>query len=180
MELKPAHDASFQENLSEICTDRLWRVAIKATKVPPLPEFSVWVTGEAWYLGDKRTLWQRLMRVPKEISTRCSIPTVWEFSCYGGVGRKDRKLVVRLSIKWKVKGDDRGDFWWNQDEEVPSKDYPSRFHCFVTDVEIFPLTPQQAAFVGAKYVTSESSGLFWGTAEDIAELESRFPISRPS
>jgi len=178
MRLKPAHDASFQESISGICTDRLWRKVLETLKVPPLPGFAVWVTGKAWWRGDKRTRWQRLMRKPKKTSTRRSIPVAWELS-YRGVGRKDRKLVVQLTIKWEVEGADKENFWWDlHTEEVPSENSSYRFHTFVTDLEIFPLTPQQAAFVGARNVSSESSGLFWGTAEDIAELENHFPISR--
>lgn len=179
MKLKLAHDAAFQENISEICTNRLWATAVESLKVPPLPAFSVWVTGEAWSDGDKRTRWQHLMRVPKETSMRRSIPKSWDLSFYGGVGRKDCKLVVRLRIKWEVEGDDRRNFWW-EDEESPSGRYPSRFYCFVTDVEIFPLTLQQAAFVGAKNLKSSDTQhpIYWGTAEDVTELENRF-ISRP-
>lgn len=178
MILKPAHDASFQEDLSEICTDRLWAKAVESLKVPPLPAFSVWVMGEVRGIADKRTLWQYLKRVPRETSMRRSFPKAWEFSYYGGVGRKGRKLVVRLRIEWEIEGDGVKRFLWNNQEEVPSEGYSVRFHCFVTDVEIFPLTPQQAAFVGAKCMTSDSTGIFWGTSEDVAELEARFPISR--
>src|SRR3989344_7816737 len=101
MRLTPAHEAALEESISEICTDRLWRVAIESTKVPPLPAFSVWVRGRPY--EDRRTLWQRLMRVPEEIPMRRSFPK-WEIR-YKGVGRKGRRLVVILWRRWEVEGD---------------------------------------------------------------------------
>jgi hypothetical protein len=118
-----------------------------------------------------------LRGIPKETTTVKSSPNAWEFYSYGrdGVGRKDRKLVVRLNIKWVVEGGRPKNFHWETEESGNQLEESYGFHCFMTDVEIFPLTPQQAAFVGAKSLTSNAEyGIYWGTDEDVTEIQHRF------
>lgn len=190
MRLKPAHRGAFTENISDICTNRLYREALESLKMAPLPTMSVWIPRQvyrerrfwdsSWVEENRRTLWQVITGVKKQPRQYyMSHPKEWELAWGGGFGRKDRKLVVRLQVKWKVDGEDNDRYSYGHTEEGPMYG-DEKFHFFTTNIEIFPLTSQQAAFVGAKCLTSAASTIFWGTREDVAELESRFPISRPS
>ncbi len=187
MRLKPAHRGAFTENISTICTDRLYREALESLKVAPLPTMSVWITRQvyrerrfwdsSWVEENKRTLWQVLTGVKKEPQKfHLSHPKEWELPYGRCFGRKDRKLVVRLQVKWKVDGEDKDRYSYQHVEEGPMYG-EEKFHFFITDVEIFPLTPQQAAFVGAKCLTSVIPSIFWGTREDVAEIQSTFAIA---
>ena len=187
MRLKPAHRGAFEENVSTICTDRLYREALESLKVAPLPTMSVWITrrvfrerrfwDSSWVEDNKRTLWQVLTGVKKQPRQYyMSHPKEWELPYGGGFGRKDRKLVVRLQVKWKVDGEDNDRYSYDHTEEGPMYgDEKLRF--FTTDIEIFPLTSQQAAFVGAKCLTSAASSIFWGTREDVMEIQTKFAIA---
>lgn len=105
-----------------------------------------------------------------------SHPKEWELPYRGGFGRKDRNMVVRLQVKWKVDGEGKDDFLYQHIEEIPMFGDEKKFHFFTTDIEIFPLTPQQAAFVGAMRLTSFTPSIFWGTREDVMEIQNKFPI----
>jgi hypothetical protein len=107
MRLKTAHREAFEENISNICTNRLYREALESLKVPPLPTMPVWITRKVyspwhnnWVDENKRTLWQFLTGVKEEPQKfHLSHPKEWELPYSGGFGRKDRKLVVRLQVK---------------------------------------------------------------------------------
>ena len=187
MRLKPAHRGAFTENISTICTDRLYKEVLGSLQVAPLPAMSVWITRQvyrerrfwdsSWVDDNQRTLWQVLTGVKKEPRKfHLSHPKEWELPYKGGLGRKDRKLVVRLQVKWKVDGEDNDRYSYDHTEEG-SRYGEERFHFFTTDIEIFPLTPQQAAFVGAKCLTSVNPSIFWGTREDVAEIQAKFAIA---
>lgn len=147
---------------------------MESLKVAPLPTMPVWITrgvyrrgffGDGkWVRENERTPLDVLMGVKKRPPIHyLSNPDRWMLPYDGGFGRKDRKLVVKLKVVWSV-GEESGDYPYIHDEEC--RDY----HHFTTDIEIFPLTPQQAAFVGAKHLTSNTTSLFWGTEDDVVEL----------
>ncbi len=166
--LKPAHFAAFQEDITYICTDRLFKLA-KSVTMPPLL-FPVWITGE------RKRLWRA-----KEKKIILSTPMGWKFDVYvvcnrdESIGRKERKLIIRLRMDWKhskMPGYDRDFSWEDEEKEILNT------HTFMTNVEIFPLTPQQAAFVGAKNLNSSTNvAVFWGTKEDVLEIQNKFQIA---
>lgn len=187
MRLKPAHSGAFVEDISTICTNRLYREARESMKMALLPKMSVWITrqiyrrrrflDDSWEEENKRTLWEFLTGVKKKPEKYYqSNPINWELPYGGGFGRKGRKLVLKLQVKWKVDGEDKDPYHYDHEEEGPMFG-DEKYRFFITDIEIFPLTPQQAAFVGAKCLTSNTRSIFWGIHEDVMEIQSNFTIT---
>ncbi len=165
--LKKAHNGAFEENIANICTNRLFKLA-KSVRNPALL-FPVWITGK------RKGLWKA------EEKVILSLPVGWEFNINivssqdESIGRKDRKLVIRLRAQWSpslAPGYDSSFSWEKEEREI------LYVHTYMTDIEIFPLTPQQAAFVGTKNLSSTTNvAVFWGTKEDVLEIQNKFSIA---
>jgi hypothetical protein len=158
MRLERAHQQAFQEYLSDNGTNRLYKKAVALARQHPLP-------APARVKKIKRGLFSHW----KEDEYATAVPKSWALC---GVGRKGRYLVVVLSVLWTL--EDGKSSWKYPD---PSPEDGEYYPTFTSDEVIYPLTPQQAMWVGAKELTSKNEyAVCWGTLGDVEQLQREFPF----
>jgi hypothetical protein len=157
MELRQIATVSLQKIPSDVLTDRLHKQIKKLLSEYPLPNVKQTVTYWPLFIP-----WRRTMIVA---------PQEWWYP--SRLGRsKDGNLQVEIHVHW---------------QRTDGKDFDSTGYSKIqdhaetvrTDVKIFPLTVQQAAFVGCKVLLTTYSNhhnLCWGTMEDVMELKRDFPL----
>jgi hypothetical protein len=168
MRLVRAHRSAFREYLRDHGTNRLYKLADQLDRQHPLPDPTLVRKTKGGLFG----------RCKKDEFVKI-VAKKWVL---GSVGRKERKLVVVLSLIWDLEdGKPALDYAYDLPSEHhdESGDYPT----FVSDQIIYPLTPQQAMWVGAQNLKSTNVyAVCWGTQKDVEQLQREFPfpIALPS